>query len=258
MRYYITNGSQYIGVNGDVVENPELAKHFTYNEAQTYLSKELRGDTKWAFKRYFTSGGRYAMTTSTLYITSRGNVTKDINTAKAFRSPADAVNYIKNNRTVLGYIPTPVIINSNHEFVCKPEIKMFTQEQLDVVGADKTTPRIKIARSAKKEIALKSRGICPICGLPMTDKDSDFDHIIPLSRGGSNDPSNIRMVHKSCNKFKNNYLDKEMYTMISRIGAKRVYEEPESDETLDIVRAYLRGRLNWLKGETGWENTDSE
>lgn len=42
-------------------------------------------------------------------------------------------------------------------------------------------------------------GICHICGLPGADTR---DHVIPLSRGGTNHPSNIRPAHKHCNESK--------------------------------------------------------
>lgn len=131
-KYYITNGTQYIGENGAVVDTPKLARRFTYGGAQSYLAKALKNDKEWGYRRYFLSGGKYVMTTSTLFATANGNVTKDINTAKSFKSPADATNYLKNHRTITEYIPSPVIVDSNHEFVTRPEIKQFTPEQLAV------------------------------------------------------------------------------------------------------------------------------
>lgn len=47
--------------------------------------------------------------------------------------------------------------------------------------------------------AMKPYGDCAICGLPGADTR---DHITPLSAGGSNDPSNIQFVHRSCNSRK--------------------------------------------------------
>lgn len=251
-KYYITNGTQYIGQSGETVDTPKLAQRFTYGSAQTYLAKHLSGE--WEYRKYFISGGRYVITTSTLYVTANGNVTKDINTAKAFKSPADAVNYIKNNRKVLGNFPDPVIVNEEHEFVTKPEIKQFTPEQLATLGTVVPTPRAHIARKVKHKLAVKSGGICPICGEPMSEEEQTLDHIIPLSRGGTNDESNMRMVHERCNKFKNNLLDDEMYSMTSRIQQRRVFEHPNSDEAISLMRALLRGRINELKQEVNWEN----
>jgi 5-methylcytosine-specific restriction endonuclease McrA len=45
---------------------------------------------------------------------------------------------------------------------------------------------------------------CAICGEPITHFGHDgashtFDHITPWSEASSNDPSNLRHAHKSCN-----------------------------------------------------------
>lgn len=243
-RYYITNGTQYIGDNS-IVDTPKLAKRFTYGGAQSYFAKTLKSDKKWAYKKYFLSGGRYVLTTSTLYATTNGSVTKDISKAKHFKSPADAENYIKNHRTIIEYLQSPIIVDSDHEFVCRPEIKQFTQEQLDTLGIKKPTPRIKIDKNIRNEVAKKTGNICPICGEPMTDKEMTLDHKVPLSRGGTNDPSNCQMVHEKCNKFKNNYMENEMHSLTSKIERKYIYENPYSVDAVYMLRAYVRGFLKY-------------
>lgn len=45
---------------------------------------------------------------------------------------------------------------------------------------------------------------CPLCGMPMDDKDKSIDHIIPLSKGGENIRTNLQIAHLRCNQKKNN------------------------------------------------------
>lgn len=45
---------------------------------------------------------------------------------------------------------------------------------------------------------------CGICGKYVADADLSFDHIMPLSRGGSHTQDNIQVAHKSCNFRKGN------------------------------------------------------
>lgn len=45
--------------------------------------------------------------------------------------------------------------------------------------------------------------LCDLCGELLGDR-YEIDHIIPVSRGGSGDLSNLRWVHPTCNKRKGN------------------------------------------------------
>ena len=51
-------------------------------------------------------------------------------------------------------------------------------------------------------------GICLWCGerLPGNKTDIHVDHIIPISKGGINDPSNMQALHSGCNMGKGNRL----------------------------------------------------
>lgn len=65
-----------------------------------------------------------------------------------------------------------------------------------------------------KQLANRDGIECKICDKPvdMTLVHPDLmrgsvDHIIPLSRGGSNEPDNVQLTHLHCNIKKNNRLD---------------------------------------------------
>ena len=53
--------------------------------------------------------------------------------------------------------------------------------------------------SARSRVLRASDGICYLCGREGAD---EVDHVVPRSRGGSNDPENLRPVHKSCHSRK--------------------------------------------------------
>lgn len=58
----------------------------------------------------------------------------------------------------------------------------------------------------KKEqfLELWATETCAICSLPVSDKDKSVDHIVPLSRGGTNEISNMQITHLRCNQKKGN------------------------------------------------------
>lgn len=49
-------------------------------------------------------------------------------------------------------------------------------------------------------------GLCGICGGPLGDK-IDYDHIVPVSKGGSHTTENLQTAHPRCNKLKSDRLD---------------------------------------------------
>lgn len=51
---------------------------------------------------------------------------------------------------------------------------------------------------------------CAICGGNLADVDKSVDHIIPLSKGGTNDIGNMQMAHLRCNQKKRDLLDYEL------------------------------------------------
>lgn len=67
------------------------------------------------------------------------------------------------------------------------------------------------------------RGCCALCGYkmdrrhPNTPNYRSIDHIVPTSRGGSNNESNKRLAHRDCNTVRGNQLDAEMEATANRV-----------------------------------------
>ncbi|MCM0593308.1 MAG: HNH endonuclease [Gloeotrichia echinulata IR180] len=69
------------------------------------------------------------------------------------------------------------------------------------------TPRIRIPPEVKKYVFERDKCQCQSCGKTTLETNLTIDHIIPLSRGGQNDISNLQTLCSTCNQKKNNDLD---------------------------------------------------
>lgn len=61
----------------------------------------------------------------------------------------------------------------------------------------------------RRRLYARQNGKCAYCGQHRNHKYMTISHIIPLSRGGTDDISNLRCVCKKCNGMKDNMLPSE-------------------------------------------------
>lgn len=63
----------------------------------------------------------------------------------------------------------------------------------------------------------QQRGRCALTGVRLTRYNCWLDHIIPISRGGTNDKSNLRWLLKDVNQMKHGLLDEELFVICEQI-----------------------------------------
>ena len=69
---------------------------------------------------------------------------------------------------------------------------------------DKSYGRGRHSIVIKHLLMQRDKSICQICGEPVAFADASLDHIIPISRGGSDEATNIRLAHLFCNVSRGN------------------------------------------------------
>lgn len=90
-------------------------------------------------------------------------------------------------------------------------------EKPEFFGSEEKEKRRIFTPEEKKAALAATGGICARCGTKLTLKTATMEHIIPLSRGGKNDPENLTVLCGTCNKDKGNllYLPKSFYTALA-------------------------------------------
>lgn len=63
-----------------------------------------------------------------------------------------------------------------------------------------------ISRETALRVARRDNYNCQICGKHLQDAEIEYDHIIPYSRGGHSEESNIRITCRECNRKKSNKI----------------------------------------------------
>lgn len=61
----------------------------------------------------------------------------------------------------------------------------------------------------KNKIYEKQNGLCAYCGRRRSRKRMTIDHIIPLSKGGTDDMDNLQCTCKMCNYLKEDMMPHE-------------------------------------------------
>jgi len=64
-------------------------------------------------------------------------------------------------------------------------------------------------RFSRETIYMRDRGLCQYCLLPVTRRESTYDHIQPKSRGGDSRWENIVLACRPCNQKKGNRTPSE-------------------------------------------------
>jgi len=74
---------------------------------------------------------------------------------------------------------------------------------LDMAKSKRVSPNRNIPQDVKNAVWKRDERQCVMCG---SNKDLQYDHIIPLSLGGGNQVENIQLLCKDCNLTKSNKI----------------------------------------------------
>lgn len=94
------------------------------------------------------------------------------------------------------------------------------------LSSDKIEERRLFTYEERSATLKRSSGVCACCSKKLTTKTMTMDHIIPISRGGTNDMENLVALCLECNKAKGNllYMPRAYYMAIKNLSELRKME----------------------------------
>jgi hypothetical protein len=83
----------------------------------------------------------------------------------------------------------------------------FTAEPFTETSTTRTLGRASIAFPTKARVARRDNYTCQSCGATLKDDQIEFDHVIPVAKGGSSEEHNLRVTCFDCNRRKSSRVD---------------------------------------------------
>lgn len=140
---------------------------------------------------------------------------------------------------------------------CSKKLKGFEIVDLDTIDCDEksnTVDKSKQIKEKRKSFNTKERifiynrnkGKCAICGEFVPFDEFTVDHIIPLSKGGTNKLNNLQCTCKTCNLVKQDILPKDLMDKLTQIVFYQMqinYKNSYWKEMKKIHKKYIRYRI---------------
>lgn len=88
--------------------------------------------------------------------------------------------------------------------ICNDKIRGYISKYKGIIGDYRYNPDDLSSKSIRYLVLKLANGRCALCGASVKDTPIDIDHIIPRSKGGSNDITNLQALCDRCNRAKRN------------------------------------------------------
>ena len=91
--------------------------------------------------------------------------------------------------------------------LCEKKLNEYIKKRGDDIWEYRTLSGGVISGSMRYELLKEANGKCLLCGISAKERPLDVDHIVPRSKGGSDDKSNLQVLCSKCNRGKSNKDD---------------------------------------------------
>ena len=138
------------------------------------------------------------------------------------------------------------------------KLKGFKIKEIDVdenINESTKEKRRQFTTDERTLIYNKNKGRCAICGRFVPYDKFTIDHIIPLSKSGTNDLNNLQCTCKTCNLIKQDILPEELMDKLEEIVVyqmkknykrslykkiNRIRKERRRNKVIKIIKLFVR------------------
>lgn len=118
------------------------------------------------------------------------------------------------------------------------KLKGFTPVEIGEIDNNvRIVKRKSFTQTERTNIYDRNHGRCAICGRYVSFTDFTVDHIIPISKGGTNSMDNLQCACKTCNLIKQDILPDDLIDKLSEII---IYQTKKSGNDK------LRKKMNYI------------
>lgn len=90
---------------------------------------------------------------------------------------------------------------------CDRKIEEYIEKRGNKIWSHRTRSGDYVPGSLRYDVLKRAKFRCELCGVSADERALEVDHIIPRSRGGTNDVTNFQALCNACNGAKNNRDD---------------------------------------------------
>jgi len=104
----------------------------------------------------------------------------------------------------------------------RPSKRGAVRTRGSVRAAPKTVVHVAMKRALRKGALRDCSQRCVYCATRLDQRTATLDHVVPLARGGANDPGNLVVACAPCNRLKSDLLPFEFFARHPWAGANFV------------------------------------
>lgn len=152
-------------------------------------------------------------TTSYIVEIPSGGISKTTDKSKATIFPSKAkIKKVKDHapKKTSGFIIEELSKPESNPGVISDPIPMPAQHVKEIQSED-MSKRIVFPQETRMSVYNQSEGRCVYCGRFIPFDEMTIDHIVPLSKGGTNYEKNLQCCCKECNLMKQDLLERDFY-----------------------------------------------